>query len=259
MRRHFTFRCGPDRLVGTLDEASGSTGLLLVTGGNELRAGAWSGQAQFAAKIASEGHPVFRFDRRACGDSEGLNGEFRSSAPDIAAAVTAFRAECPHLTRIVAMGNCDAASALMLAQGAGCDALILSNPWTFEGDAEEDPAPQAVRSHYRQRLANPAAIKRLLTGKVALGPLLRSLLSAAKPAAAPTTLVQDMLASLARFKGPAVILIAGRDRTGQAFLPHGKTCALPLHECPAATHSYVEAEARAWLVNQTLEVLRAQP
>jgi exosortase A-associated hydrolase 1 len=256
VRRHFTFACGTDRLVGTLDEARGSTGLLLVTGGNEQRAGAWAGQAQFAARIAGQGFPVFRFDRRGCGDSEGPNTEFRSSAPDIAAALSTFRAECPHLTRVVAMGNCDAASALMLAQGAGCDALILSNPWTFESDAAEQAPPQAVRSHYRNRLANPAAIKRLLTGKVALGQLIRSLLSAAKPAAAPTTLPHDMLAGIAQFQGTAVVLIAGRDRTGQAFLSHRKACTLPLHECPTASHSYVEPEAREWLVEQALRILR---
>ena len=37
MRRHLTFACGPDTLVGTLDRASasGPTGLLLVSGGRE--------------------------------------------------------------------------------------------------------------------------------------------------------------------------------------------------------------------------------
>lgn len=255
MRRHFTFACGQDRLVGTLDDASGPTGLLLVTGGNEQRSGAWSGQAQFAARIAAEGYPVFRFDRRGCGDSEGTNVGFRSSAPDLAAALAAFRAECPQVERVAAMGNCDAASALMLARGAGCDALILSNPWTFENDDASEAPPQAVRDHYRRRLANPDAIRRLLTGKVAIGPLIRSLVSAAKPAPAPSTLAQEMLAGVAGFDGPAVILIAARDRTGLAFLTHRDTCALPLHQCPEASHSYVETEARDWLVQQTLSVL----
>jgi exosortase A-associated hydrolase 1 len=255
VRRHLAFACGADRLVGTLDEADGRTGLLLVTGGNELRSGAWSGQAQFAARIAAKGYPVFRFDRRGCGDSEGKNAEFRSSGPDIAAALAAFRAECPGLTRIAAMGNCDAASALMLARGAGCDALILSNPWTFENDGAAEAPPEAVRSHYRRRLADPAAIKRLLTGQVALGQLVRSLFAAARPASPPSTLAQDMLAGLAEFTGPAVILIAERDRTGQAFLPHRDICARPLHTCANATHSFVEPDARDWLASHVLHVL----
>ena len=137
-RRHLTFACEGSLLAGTLDEAPGETGLLIVTGGNETRAGAWNGQAQLAARIAAAGHPVLRFDRRGCGDSEGPNSGFAASGPDIAAALAAFRAECPRLSRVVAMGNCDAASALMLAKGEGFDALILSNPWTIE---EPDAAP----------------------------------------------------------------------------------------------------------------------
>lgn len=256
MRRHFTFQCAGARLAATLDDAAESTGLLLVTGGNEVRAGAWSGQAQFAAAVAAQGHPVLRFDRRGCGDSEGVNAEFRSSAPDLAAALAAFRAECPHLARVVAMGNCDAASALMLSGGAGADGLVLANPWTFEDDGGEAP-PEAVRSHYRQRLASPDAILRLLTGKVAIGPLVKSLVSAAKPAAPPSTLAQDMAAGLANFAGPVRILIADRDRTGQAYLA---TCAKQdprLGRCPGATHSFVEDHARTWLLRETLEVLRA--
>ena len=113
-RRHLTFSCEGSTLVGSLDEAEGTTGLLIVTGGNELRSGAWAGQAQFAARIAEAGFPVFRFDRRGTGDSDGPNGEFRSSALDIAAALAAFHAQRPTLNRIVGFGNCDAASALML-------------------------------------------------------------------------------------------------------------------------------------------------
>ena len=85
------------------------------------------------------------------------------------------------------MGNCDAASALMLAGGAGLDALVLSNPWTIE---EPDAAPpaDAVRDHYRRRLADPAAIRRLLTGQVSLRKLLASLLGALRPPRRPRAL-----------------------------------------------------------------------
>ncbi len=127
-RRHLTFACEGETLVGTLDigAASGSSGLLLVSGGNELRSGAWNGQAQLAARLADAGFPVFRYDRRGVGDSEGENPTFRHSGPDIAAAAQAFRAAVPHVSRVVAFGNCDAATALMLfAHGMPLDGFVL--------------------------------------------------------------------------------------------------------------------------------------
>jgi len=256
MRRHFTFACNGERLVATLDQAVGTTGLLLVTGGNEVRSGAWAGQAQFAARIAAEGYPVLRFDRRGCGDSEGDNAEFRESNADIAAGLAALRAECPQITRVMAMGNCDAASALMLAGGAGADALILSNPWTFEDAAADEAPPSAVRNHYRGRLGDWRAIKRLLTGRVALGPLLRSLISAAKPLPPPSSLAQGMARGVANFTGPIRFLIAGQDRTGLAFLSTWNQADERVQQFRAATHSYVERDAREWLIQQTLEFLR---
>ncbi len=256
MRRHFTFACDGSTLIASLDEADGSTGLLLVSGGNELRSGAWNGQARFAARIAVAGFPVLRFDRRGVGDSEGGNGGFRSSGPDIAAALAAFRAACPQVTRVVGMGNCDAASALMLAKGAGLDALILSNPWTIEDEAAPAP-PAAIRDHYRRRLADPAALLRLLSGKVSPGKLLASLGQALRRPAPQTGLAQDMAAGVAAFRGKAVFLIADRDRTGQAFIAGWDSKEQRIRRCPDATHSYVEPHAQDWLVEQALDVLRA--
>src|SRR5690606_8161306 len=96
-RRHLTFACEGETLVGTLDEADRTTGLLLVSGGNEIRSGAFAGQASLAARVAAAGHPVFRFDRRGIGDSTGENAGFLGSGPDLAAALAAFRAEQPSL------------------------------------------------------------------------------------------------------------------------------------------------------------------
>lgn len=254
-----TFGCEGSRLSGTLDDngdgGSATTGLLIVTGGNELRAGAWNGQALFAARIAGEGFPVFRFDRRGCGDSDGPNSEFRSSAPDITAALAAFRAECPGLTRIIGWGNCDGASALMLAKGAGLDGLILSNPWTIEQEGAAPP-PEALRDHYKRRLLDLSAIKRLLTGQIPLGKLIASLKGALTPAPPPSGLAVDMAAGIAHFAGPAVFLLAERDRTAQAFQAAWKKGDARVRLCPGATHSFVEAKAREWLADQVLGVLR---
>ena len=252
IRHHFTFDCAGARLVATLDPAPGSTGLLLVTGGNEVRAGAWSGQAALAAQVAAAGFPVMRFDRRGCGDSEGVNAGYRASGPEIAAALDAFRARCPHVKRVVGMGNCDAASALMLAGGAGCDALLLSNPWIFEGDTGD-----RLRGHYTARMKDAAALKRLLSGRVALRPLLQSLFTAARGTRPPEGATSELAQGLAHFAGPVRFLVAERDRTAQAFLSAWGPGDTRIMRCAGASHAYVEPEARAWLLDQVLEALRA--
>jgi exosortase A-associated hydrolase 1 len=265
-RRHFTFECEGVRLAATLDPGSAQTGLLIVTGGNEVRSGPWGSQAELAARIAASGFPVLRFDRRGVGDSEGENAGFTASAPDIAAALSAFKTHVPKLRRVVGYGNCDAASALMLASGQGCDTLVLANPWTFEpasemeNSSEPEPAPMppsAVRSHYLRRLTSPSALWRLLTGRVELGKLAGSLVEAVKPDGPATTLAQQMTAALGEFPGPATILLAERDRTAQAFLANWNKDDVRIRQCPEASHSFVELQARIWLQGQLLAALRS--
>lgn len=265
-RKHFTFPCEGAQLAASLDMAPAAAGLLIVSGGNELRAGPWGSQAQLADRIAAAGFPVLRFDRRGVGDSEGQNGSFTTSGPDIAAAIHAFRAHVPTLRKIVAFGNCDAASALMLAKGLGCDALVLANPWTFEPEPEAEPAPAeleassmppgALRNYYWRRLANPAALKRLLSGKVKVGKMASSLVDAAKPAPPPSSLTQAMAEGLGSFAGPATILLAENDRTAQAFKAVWNKADPRLRVCPKAGHSFVEPPSRVWLQGQILGALR---
>ncbi len=254
-RLSHTFGCGSLTLVGTLDTAPGRSGLLIVSGGNEVRSGAFGGQADMASRIARAGFPCFRFDRRGVGDSEGENRGFRHSAKDIAAALDAFRAMAPQLTRVVAFGNCDAASALMLANGAGCDALALSNPWTI-AEADAAPPPAAVRARYAEKLTNPREIMRLLGGGVDLRKLARGVIRAASPPPPPSSLAQEMAAGLADFGGEVRILLASADRTAQVFESAWNKADPRIHRCEGAGHAYVEPEHRAWLEAQLLEMLR---
>ncbi len=266
-RRQLIFPCEGVQLAGSLDPAAATTGLMILSGGNEVRAGPWGSQAELAERIATAGFPVLRFDRRGVGDSEGENGGFTASGPDITAALKAFRAHVPTLRRIVAFGNCDAASALMLARGEGIDALVLANPWTFEPEPEaapETPAepeappmpPSVLRAHYLRRLTDPRALWRLLTGKVQVRKLATSLAEAVKPDAPPTSLAQQMSEGIANYSGPVTILIAERDRTGQAFLASWDRSDKRLRICPDASHSFVEPQARIWLQGQILAALR---
>ena len=264
-RRFASFACEGNTLIGSLDTGATTTGLLIVSGGNEVRAGPWASQALLAERIAAAGIPVFRFDRRGVGDSDGPNGGFRTAAPDIAAALSAFRAHVPTLRRIVGFGICDAASALMLAGGVGCDALVLANPWTFDEDENDAKVPSgatsmppaALRAHYLRRLTDPRALWRLLTGGVAFGGLAASLAGAAKPDGPRTELAAAMAKGLERFAGPVSILLAERDRTAQAFRANWDKADPRLRGCPEASHSFVEPQARIWLQGQLLGALRA--
>jgi len=269
-RHHLVFECEGALLAATLDRPSGDrpsgapakTGLLIVSGGNEIRSGAGSASARLAANIAAAGFPVLRFDRRGVGDSEGLNFGFLGAEPDITEAIATLRKQA-RVARVVVFGNCDAASALMLvgaklARPLGADALVLTNPWTLEGNGENmanDAGAAVLRAHYRRRLRNPAALWRLITGGVALRGLAQGLVDAARPTSAPGALARGMADGLARFAGPVRILLAGRDRTADAFLAQWNRTDPRLHHCPAAGHGFVEAEAAEWLEGQLLEVL----
>lgn len=253
-----TFGCGSLTLAGTLDTAPASIGLLIVSGGNEIRSGAFGGQAEMATRIARAGFPVFRFDRRGVGDSEGENRGFRQSAKDIGAALDAFRAMAPQLSRVVAFGNCDAASALMLTGGAGFDGLVLSNPWTIEHDAASSaPPPEAIRARYLEKLKNPLEVMRLASGGVNLGKLARGIAHSLRPSPPPSSLAQDMAAGLASFTGPVRILLATADRTAQVFEAAWDRNDPRLFRCEGAGHAYVEPEHRNWLEAQILASLRA--
>lgn len=255
-RVHVHFNCEGSPLAGTLDSAPGNTGLLIVSGGNEVRSGAFSGQAQLAARVAAAGHPVFRFDRRGVGDSAGENRGFRHSTPDIAAALATFRAHAPALTLVVGFGNCDAASALMLAGGADCDALVLSNPWTIEDAANDTPPPEAVRARYLDKLKRPSEIMRLLGGGVDLRKLARGLKQAAKPAAAPSSLAEEMRVGMAGFRGEVRFVLAMSDRTAQAFESQWEPGDPRVLRCEEASHGWVEPHAREWLYEQLIDALR---
>jgi len=253
-----TFVCDGAMLARTLDTAPGTTGLLIVTGGNEIRSGAFGGQADMAARIAAAGFPVFRFDRRGVGDSEGKNRGFRHAAEDIAGALAAFRAAAPQVTRVIALGNCDAAAALMLVGGVGFDGLVLSNPWTIENSdaAGSTPPPAAVRARYLEKLGNPREIMRLLSGGVNLRKLARGVIHALRRPPPPSSLAQEMVAGLARFTGKVRILLATADRTAQVFEAAWDPADPRIRRCEGGTHAYVDPEHRAWLEAQLLEVLR---
>lgn len=215
-RRLLTFPCDGETLGATLDEASGTTGLLIVTGGNEVRAGAHRGMAMLAARLARDDIPVFRYDRRGVGDSSGINAGFRGAGDDLLAAAACFRAVAPQVTRLIGFGNCDGATTLAWwGREAGCDALVLANPWAVE-PTDALPPPAAVRAHYAAQLRDPAAWVRILGRGLSLPKLVRGLRSiAASPRDDGVT--GQTIASIAQWGPDATIVLARGDGTAIAY------------------------------------------
>lgn len=254
MRRVIEITCAGETLVGTLDEAAGRTGLLIVSGGNEIRAGAHRGMAMLAQKLAAAGVPVLRYDRRGIGDSSGTNTGFEASSDDIAAAAAMLRAT--GVTRIIGFGSCDAASALALFHArAGIDALVLSNPWI--GGACDDALPQsaAIKARYAERLRDPKEWLRLMRGGVDLRKLAGGLLKLARSGSEDRGLLDRM--ALATSATDTTILLAERDNTAIAFRDAWGKCAhrtgAPIVSLDSASHSYAGAADKQWLFEQLLK------
>jgi len=264
MRRLTGFICEGSWCAATCDTASGTTGLLIVSGGNEIRSGAHSGQARLAADIANLGFPVFRYDRRGTGESEGENRGFEQSAAEIAAAIAAFRAEQPQLQRIVAFGNCDAAAALALFHdGQGLDRLVLANPWLIEGSDSAPPPAVAIRARYLARLKDPRSLIDLVRGRIDLGKLWRGLRHAAATAK-PSGLEQRIAERLEHSTLPLDILLAERDRTatifasawnGASFVGVRGKAGVSLKRFESASHSFAGIDEARWLREQLLKAL----
>jgi exosortase A-associated hydrolase 1 len=238
MRQSLNFQCQGVKLAATLDPGDHDTGLLIVSGGNEIRIGAHRGMAGLAAATSAKGHPVFRYDRRGVGDSEGENAGYSSSGPDIIAAVATFRQEAPKLRRIVAFGNCDAATALVLYRAdAHIDALVLANPWIVP-PIDDLPPAAAIKNRYVRRMRDPAAWAALLTGRVDMRALGRGLGRIAMPKR-ETPLAESFAIALTAATIPVQILLASADNTALTFAD--------------AWQSESFAPARAWVQVTTFD------
>lgn len=201
--------------------------------------------ALLATDLAAAGVPVLRYDRRGIGDSTGENRGFRSAEADLRAAATAFRAAAPEVTRLVAFGNCDAATTLALfGRGAGIDRVLLANPWIVE-DTDDLPPRAAIRARYAARLQDPLHLLRAFdVVKFVKG--LRKLL--AKPG--EQVLAQDTIAAIAGWGPEAFIVLAARDATALAFdaAAGGRIAATDID---TNSHSFArpadKAALRAWI------------
>lgn len=206
-----------------LGVALSGTGVVIVNGGAQYRAGAHRLFVQLARHLAAQGHAVLRFDFPGQGDSPGNPIGFEDSAAHIGTAVDHVHALQPAPTRTALMGLCDGASASLLymdkMQDPRITHLILLNPWVRSAVSQ---ARVQVRHYYLQRLLMPDFWRKLVTGGVglsALQELLQKVQTIRAPAnSSPKRSFQDRMASAWHaFGGCILLVLSDKDLTAQEF------------------------------------------
>lgn len=246
MRRLIAIASEGERLVATLDlpPARPRVGVLIVSGGNELRCGAHRGMAMLAADLAAAGVAVMRFDRAGVGDASGRNAGFGGSLPDIVNAALILGNETG-VEAILGVGNCDAATALaLLGRRSGVDAVVLTNPW-LRDEADALPPAAAIRARYADRLHDPASWRRLVTGGIDLRLLARGLGKILRPMRRDD-LASRTLHGIAGWGDAATIVLARGDATAIAFAAAARD-RFRFERVATASHGFAGDDARGAL------------
>ena len=276
--RAVNFFCGQQMLVGILAMPEGSpstTGVLVIVGGPQYRAGSHRQFVLLARALAAAGYPVLRFDYRGMGDSEGEQRDFADVTPDVAAAIDALQTAVPAVQRVALWGLCDGASAaLMYCQqqpDPRVSGLCLLNPWVR---SEASLARAHVKHYYGQRLRQKEFWVKLLSGKVAgkaikgIWQNIRAMRAGAEPLAEAKQL--PFQTRMARAWGnpqrQILLVLSGDDYTAREFVEYtgmdGAWAGLlaqphvDRHDLPGTDHTFSNASARAQVESITLAWLQ---
>lgn len=197
------------------------TGVVIVVGGAQYRAGSHRQFTQLARFLAEAGFPVLRFDLPGMGDSPGDLPSFEDTAPHIAAAIDGFQQQHPGVEHVVLWGLCDGASASLLYVDATHDprvaGLALLNPWVR---SEVSLARARVKHYYWQRLREPDFWRKLVWGGIgqkAFSSFGRNLLRARKPITQGQGFQDRMAGAWKGFRGPVLLHLSELDLTAQEF------------------------------------------
>jgi exosortase A-associated hydrolase 1 len=230
--RALQFSCVDDTLLGVVTAAAqpAPTGVLIVVGGPQYRAGSHRQFVQLARALAAAGYTTLRFDVRGMGDSTGALRSFEALHDDIACGIDALMHAEPRLQRVVLWGLCDGASAALMYVQSAADrrvaGLALLNPWVR---SEQSLARTHVKHYYTRRLLQADFWTKLLRGGVGLRALqdlagsLRALgVRTPSGAAADQELPYQlrMAQGWERFGGPILLMISDSDLTAREFIDH---------------------------------------
>ncbi len=276
------FNCANADLVGILhrpDEIESDVGLLIVVGGPQYRVGSHRQFVLLARQLASEGIPVFRFDYRGMGDSDGERRSFEDIDDDIAVAIETFLHQCPALNGIALWGLCDAATANAFYVHNTKHSIVVGqvalNPWVFtaEGNAET-----YLKHYYGQRFLSWAFWRKVLTLKFDLLGSAKSFLGKVRSASGKRnkshstshrSLPQRLCDAQLSFSGPTLIILSGQDLTAKEYVHRvGETTAwrewqqsdsVEVRTLEAADHTFSRAVWRDRVAAWTRDWLLALP
>ncbi len=245
MRTILNIQCEDDCLVATLDgPADATVGWLFVIGGTQTRVGPHRLYERLAALLGEAGQAVIRFDRRGTGDSTGTDPGYLGSDADLKAAADTLAEFFPNLKQLFGFGLCDGATAIALhGDRLALTGAVLANPWVVEPQGDLPPAA-AIRGHYRRRLLDLDAWRRLLSGGVDFARLARGL--AHSQVREDSSLLRRFAAGLP----PQVqILLSEGDGTAQTFaaawrdLAANARPAASILRVPTSSHSFADPQA----------------
>ncbi|MBF0266837.1 MAG: hydrolase 1, exosortase A system-associated, partial [Gammaproteobacteria bacterium] len=230
------FKCQDQELIAICHPAHKDTGILIVTGGPQYRIGSHRQFVIIARTLAENGFPVFRFDYRDMGDSETIDNQseesqsinFEHISTDIELAINEFSKQQTHLKKIILLGLCDGASAILIALSKNLTSniklaisgLILINPWVYQ---ENTTAKTYLKYYYFKRLAESDFWFRLFKFKINVVHTFKSIISKYKMAFLNhsnnrhASYIDNMLVGLLNFKGKVLTLLSEDDLTAQEF------------------------------------------
>ena len=273
------FGCAGETLVGilALPAAPLDTGVVIIVGGPQYRAGSHRQFVLLSRALATAGYAVLRFDYRGMGDSTGELLNFESVNPDIACAIDVLQAAIPGLRNVVLWGLCDGASAALLychaVQDSRIRGLCLLNPWVR---STASLAKTHVKHYYLQRLRQREFWVKLLSGRVAgraLCGLVKSIKLArssqdkqdTQPTGALPPFQNRMGMAWKSFDGAILLLLSGDDYTAKEFQEHVASSpawadamqkrTLIRHHEPGADHTLSELRFNAVVEKCTLDML----
>lgn len=221
------FDCEGTQLFGVLSlpAQAKSTGVVIIVGGPQYRAGSHRQFVLLARSLAAQGYPVLRFDYRGMGDSLGEPGHFERVEADIGAAVTALAQAVPAVGSVVLWGLCDGASAALLyvqkTNDARIGGLLMVNPWIRTAASQ---ARTQVRHYYLDRLKQRAFWAKLFSGRVAISALKGFFGSVKAASRSPPALATESVAYPTRmaqgwqhFRGQGLLVLSDQDYTAREF------------------------------------------